>query len=99
MACHIYDLVYCKLMTIAVCDMEFENTKVQCILWRKLNAIVKKKGLGMPISKGSWRIVHKQIGMFFTLFMGLEILRSRWLIKNIHVFSIRFSLWIDKPSN
>jgi hypothetical protein len=22
MACHVYDLVYCKVMTIAVCDMQ-----------------------------------------------------------------------------
>jgi hypothetical protein len=26
--------------------------EVQCILWRKLNAIVEKKGLGMPVFKG-----------------------------------------------
>jgi hypothetical protein len=52
MACHIYDLVYCKVTMIAICDMQFENINVQCILQRKLNAIVKKKGLGMPIFKG-----------------------------------------------
>jgi hypothetical protein len=32
MASHVYDLVYCKVMTIVVHDMQFENTKTQCIL-------------------------------------------------------------------
>jgi hypothetical protein len=31
MACHMYDAAYCKVMTIAVCDMQSEDTKVQCI--------------------------------------------------------------------
>jgi hypothetical protein len=29
MACHVYDHVYCKIMTIEICDMQFENIKVQ----------------------------------------------------------------------
>jgi hypothetical protein len=49
MACHVYDLVYCKVMTIKVCDMQFEDTKVQCILWRSW---MQLQGLGMPIFKG-----------------------------------------------
>jgi hypothetical protein len=51
MACHVYDSVYCKVMTI-VCDMQFEDTEAQCILWRKLNVVVEKKGLGTPAFKG-----------------------------------------------
>ncbi len=53
MACHVYDLVvYYKITTIAVHDMQFKDTKAQCILWRKLNTIVDKKGLGLPVFKG-----------------------------------------------
>jgi hypothetical protein len=51
-ACHIYDLVYCKIMKIVVCDMQSEDMKVQCILWKNLNTIVEKKRLGMPVFKG-----------------------------------------------
>jgi hypothetical protein len=29
MACHVYDLAYCKVMTIAICDMQSKDTKVQ----------------------------------------------------------------------
>jgi hypothetical protein len=40
--------------------------KAQCILWRKLNPIIEKKGLGTPIFKGfmanggqtNWNVVH-----------------------------------------
>jgi hypothetical protein len=46
MACHVYDPIYCKVMTIVICDTQFEDTKAQCILWRKLNTIVEKKKVG-----------------------------------------------------
>jgi hypothetical protein len=52
MACHIYNLAYCKIMTITICDMQFEDTEAQCMLWRKLNVVVEKKRLSMPIFKG-----------------------------------------------
>jgi hypothetical protein len=52
MACHISNSVYCKVMMIVVCDMQFENMEVHCILWRKLNVVVEKKGLGTPTFKG-----------------------------------------------
>jgi hypothetical protein len=52
MAYQAYDLIYCKVMTIAIYDMQFKDTKAQCIVWRNLNIIVKKKRLGMPIFKG-----------------------------------------------
>jgi hypothetical protein len=32
MVYHVYDVAYCKVMTIAVCDMQSEDTKVQCIM-------------------------------------------------------------------
>jgi len=51
MVCHIYDLIYYKVMTIVICDMQFEDTKTQCILWRKLNIIIEKKRLGTPVFK------------------------------------------------
>jgi hypothetical protein len=87
MACHIYDQIYCKFMMTIVYDMQSKEMEVQCMLWKKLNALVeKKKGWVRPCSKGSWQIVCKKIRMLFKLFMGLEILRSRWLPKNECVF-------------
>jgi hypothetical protein len=32
MACHVYNIVYCKVVIIAGCDMQFRDTKAQCIL-------------------------------------------------------------------
>jgi len=37
MACHVYDLAYCKAMTIDVCDIQFQDTKAQQVMWTKLN--------------------------------------------------------------
>ncbi len=51
MTYHFYDLVYCKVMIIAICDMQFKDMEAQCILWRKLNAVVEKKELGMLVFK------------------------------------------------
>jgi hypothetical protein len=37
MACHVYDLMYYKVLTIVNCDMQSESIKVQCVMWAKLN--------------------------------------------------------------
>ncbi len=52
MAYHVYDPVYYKVMMIVFCDMQSKDMEVQCILWRKLNAFVEKKGLGTLVFKG-----------------------------------------------
>ena len=45
MACHVYDSLYCKVMTIAVCDMQSEDCSAQVLLWRNLNSIVQRHGV------------------------------------------------------
>jgi hypothetical protein len=52
MAYYVNDLVYYKVMTITIYDMQSKDTEVQCILWRKVNAIVQNKGLGMLVFNG-----------------------------------------------
>jgi hypothetical protein len=32
-------------MTIAVCDMQSEDTMAQCIMWRELNDLMAKNGI------------------------------------------------------
>ena len=41
MAYHMYDRAYCKIMTIAICDMQSNDTKVQCIMWREFNKFIR----------------------------------------------------------
>jgi hypothetical protein len=41
-ACHVYDYFSCKVMMIMICDMQFEDTKVQCVMWWKLNKVMAK---------------------------------------------------------
>jgi len=52
MAYHVFDPFYCKVMTITIYDMQYEDTEAQCILWKKLNAFVERKGLGTLAFKG-----------------------------------------------
>ncbi len=52
MAYHVYDLKYCKVMTIIVCDMQFKDTKTQQIMWTKLNGIMFKHKYVEPNFKG-----------------------------------------------
>jgi hypothetical protein len=37
MACRVYDPIYCKVLTIAICNMQFKSKKVHCVMWTKLN--------------------------------------------------------------
>jgi hypothetical protein len=66
MACHVYDAVYCKVITIAVCDRQSEDTKVQCIMWKELNDLMAKNGVENTNFKGfmadsvhaNWNVVR-----------------------------------------
>jgi hypothetical protein len=71
MACHVYDLIYCKVVMITVYNMQSKDTEAQCIMWRKLNTIFEKKGLGTLIFKGfmvdgaqvNWNVVRIVYGI------------------------------------
>jgi hypothetical protein len=52
MVYHVYDATYCKVMTIVICDMQSEDTKVQCIMWRELNDLMAKNGVENTNFKG-----------------------------------------------
>jgi len=74
-ACHVYDPIYCKIMSIAIYNMQSKDIKAQCILWRKLNAIVLKKGVRNPNFKGfmvdnaqaNWNVVHIVYGIRYPI--------------------------------
>jgi hypothetical protein len=44
-ACHVYDLMYCKMFTIAIYNMQSKSTKAQCVMWTKLNHMMLRFGL------------------------------------------------------
>ena len=52
MACHVYDSTYCRVMTIACCDMQSEDVDAQMVFWKNLNAVMKRHGVDMPNFKG-----------------------------------------------
>lgn len=52
LACHVYDAHYCKVMTIAACDMQSEDAAAQTLFWRNLNVVMGRYGLPNPKFKG-----------------------------------------------
>jgi hypothetical protein len=44
-ACHVYNLMYCKMFTIAIYNMQSKSTKAQCVMWTKLNHMMLRFGL------------------------------------------------------
>ena len=52
MAFHVYDANCKKVMNIAIYDMQSEDTKVQCIMWRSLNDVMRHNGVDNPNFKG-----------------------------------------------
>lgn len=52
LACHVNDSKYCKVMTIAVCDMQTEGTEGQMIFWNCLNNVMKDNDVPNPNFKG-----------------------------------------------
>jgi hypothetical protein len=96
---HVYDPMYCKVLTIVVCDMQFEGIKVQWLMWKKLNETMLKHWIPNSISRDSWLITHKPIGMQSELFMVQRTPLSRWLIRSAHVYSIGLNHLINTPNN
>jgi hypothetical protein len=52
MACHVYDSAYCRVMTIAVCDMQSENVTAQSLLWHGLNEVMLRHDIAKVNFKG-----------------------------------------------
>ena len=48
MGCHVYDSTYCRVMTIACCDMQSEDTDAQIVFWKNLNAVMERHDIPNP---------------------------------------------------
>ncbi len=99
MACHVYDLAYCKMMTIAICDMQSEDTKAQQIMWTKFNETILKHGFPKLNFKGFMAISTQVNWNVIRIVYYSRTLLLGWLIKNAYVQSIGFSCSIGTPKN
>lgn len=52
MVCHVYDASYCRVMTIAVCDMQSQDNAPQTIVWKNLNVVMVRRNVPVPNFKG-----------------------------------------------
>ena len=70
MACHVYDSKYCKVMTVALCDMQSEDAEAQELFWTNLNKVMLENGVEETNFKGfmadsaqaNWHAVRKIYG-------------------------------------
>jgi hypothetical protein len=70
MACHVYDSTYCRVMTIAVCDMQSEDVAAQSVVWKNLNAVmaghgvhdVNFKGFMADSAQANWNAIRMIYG-------------------------------------
>ena len=70
-ACYVYDSKYCKIMTIACSDMQFENGVAQTLFWENLNSVMLDNGVSKVNFKGfmadnaqaNWNAVRKIYGV------------------------------------
>jgi hypothetical protein len=44
MGCHAYDMTYCKVLTIFICDMQSDDVDSQVLVWFSLTRLFKKVG-------------------------------------------------------
>ena len=51
-ACHVYDSRYCKILTIACCDMQSEDDTTQTFFWNNLNVVMAKNSVSKVNFKG-----------------------------------------------
>ena len=66
MACHVYDATYCRVMTIAVCDMQSEDVAAQIIFWNNLNVVVARhnvfnvqfRGFMVDSAQANWNAIR-----------------------------------------
>ena len=70
LACHVYDSKYCKVLTIACCDMQSEDGRAQTILRKNLNFVMAEnnvpnvnfKGYMANSAQSNWNAVRKIYG-------------------------------------
>ena len=86
MACHVYDSLYCKVMTIVLCDMQSEDCTAQVLFWRNLNLVVQRhgvddiqfKGFMTDSAQANWNAVR--------IVYGGGILQFQWKSGRGHAF-------------
>ena len=71
LACHVYDSKYCKVLTIACYDIQFEDGVAQTLFWENLNSVMSEnrvlnnnfKGFMADNAQANWNAVQKIYGV------------------------------------
>ena len=52
LACHVYNSKYCKVLTIACFDMQFQDGTAHTFFWKNLNIVIAYNGVSVVNFKG-----------------------------------------------
>ncbi len=99
MVYHVYNLVYCEMMTMAICDMQSKDTEVQQIMWTKFNETMLKHKFPKSNFKGCMANITQANCNIIRFFYGYWDLLSKWLIMNAPIHSIGLGHSISTPKN
>ena len=61
MVCHVYNSRYCKVLTIACCNIQSEDGAAQTLFWKNLNVVMADNGVPNVNFKGfmaDWNVVR-----------------------------------------
>ncbi len=97
MACHVYNLVYCKMMTTVICDLQYEDMEFQQVMWTKLNDMMLKHNFPKSKFKGFMANNAQSNQNVVIIVYGLGDPSMRMLIRSAHVYSTRLNHLINAP--
>ena len=85
-ACHIYDKDYCKVMTIVLWDMQFEDARAYEFFWLQLNKVTLKMEKRIQISRDLWLTVLEPISTMSAKYMAVGTQATyAWRNVSVHV--------------
>ena len=94
LACHVYNSKNCKVLTIACCDLQYEDGVAQTFFWENLNSVMSENGVLKVYFKGiitysaqaNWNAVKKIYGVGDPSF--------KWWVVSALVIFIGRIVWI-----
>jgi hypothetical protein len=97
MACHMYDSTYCRVITIASCDMQSKDCDAQIVFWKNLNVVMEMNGVVYTNFKGfmadsahaNWNAVR--------IIYGNGKRRTAWMTGREPVNFTGPNLWLSIP--
>jgi hypothetical protein len=95
MGFHVYDIVYCHILIIAICDMQFEDVDSHMLMGKTFIWDHEKNGV-INVNFKIFIVDFAQANFNIVGYcLGVVTQTSLWNIESAHAFIIKFKLLID----